>query len=356
MSRKGFLKAAGAGWLVAAYIAGFAGGVAAQPAAQGATPPPGTETALGARVPDLESKARLVEAYYGQGTSDLRAGYTAEAVQSLRLGLAIGTAEPFPLPPSLQVMGDIRFALAFALDRIGQTEEAVAILEELERLSPGKVEVSYLLATLQLSHLNPKLLENGFARLKAIADGPDQRFAATARASAMRFALARALLHLHNGDPGAALAGFSRFRQDFGESPGLDDAENDQFHYAAGIYHQRNGELEAALTELNALLRRDPAFKLKNGLTIQQVVVALDYQAALAALDRGTAGAPNALERLAEMEKMGAGAAPDLLHARAVAHLYLGQREAGEQALEQLKTLDAAYHARITGTAKEEKK
>jgi tetratricopeptide (TPR) repeat protein len=306
------------------------------------------EAALKAAPSDGAKRIELAALHYLKGSDFAQSGNAANAVVEFKTALSVLEDRQSKVPEQTPVYEETRYGLGYAYFALGQPQEAVVILDQLVAASPRFARARYLLGIALLRMSSEDSMGRGLEVLMQLAKdtpGPD----GTAATHAItRYVYNLAVGHAGIGRPGQALAMMRSTRERIGAGTGADAAENQALLFGMGVFQTQTGNSPAGLSEFEALKAANERYRLKNGLTLQQVLANAYYQAGTEQLSRGGQGAlQQALMNFENAERYGTGKETDTHHGKALAYKQLNQQDKMAEELALILKLDREYYKRI---------
>ncbi len=306
------------------------------------------EAALQKAPNDVGRRAELAKRYYLRGSDLSQAGNQAGALADFKTGLAVLESKQSKVPQQHPVFEELRYGLGYTYLMLGQPQDAVVALDQLVAASPAVGKARYLLGIALMGTATEAGYKRGlevFSQLGKDNAGPDGAAAAHA---ATRYGYDAAIGTALSGKPADAAATIAFLRDRFGAASGADEAENQGLGYGMGAFQLLAGNSAAGLSEFDALIAKNPAYKLKNGVALIQILSQAFYQAGRDQLSKGTPGSmEQAIASFENAEKVGGGNQTDTHHGKAMAYKQLRQLDKMAVEMATINKIDPDYYKKI---------
>lgn len=306
------------------------------------------EAALQKAPKDAGRRAELAKRYYLRGSDLSMAGNQAGALADFKAGLAALDSKQGKVPEQHPVFEELRYGLGYTYLMMGQPQDATVVLDQLVAASPAVAKARYLLGIALMSTATEAGYKRGleiFGQLGKDSPGPD---GVSAIHAATRYGYDVSIGTALSGKARDAVATMTYLRNRFGVASGADDAENQALVYGMGSFELLAGNSAGGLSELDGLIAKYPAFKLKNGLTLIQILSNAFYQAGLEQLSKGTPGSmEQAIASFEDAEKVGGANLTDTHHGKAMAYKQLRQLDKMAVEMATIQKIDPDYYKKI---------
>ena len=306
------------------------------------------EVALQSAPADSAKRAELAKLLYLKGSGFSGAGNASKAAEAFQAALRILEDRQSKIPDQHPVFEEVRYGLAFTYLAMGHPQHAVVILDQVVAGSPRFIRARYLLGVALLRTGSEAGMSRGsavLAQLAKEAPGPDGSAAIHA---ASRYAYGLATGWAATGNAPAAVNAMHRVQDRFGPASGADAAENQAFQYGMGTFQVLAGNTPAGLAEYENLKSQNAGYRLKNGVTLGQVLSHAYYQAGLEQLSKGgEAALKGAIADFDRAEANGTGKEVDTHHGKALAYKRLNQPDKMAQELGAVLQRDPGYYKKI---------
>lgn len=293
-------------------------------------------------------RKNLVNLLFIQGMKDLEESFHREASAAFQEALMIAKEGSDPIPETAKIMRELRYGLGYSLLQEGKSLQAVEVLEELPEESDMMATEQYLFAVALVKSMTPENIERGLEMLRGLAKGRPGVPQIVGGLAAVRLGYNISTVDFAGGKDEQALMKVRGIVSDFGENPSREKMENDNLMYALGKYKVETGDMESGLADLASLNESANDFTLNSGTTLNQVRGDAYYSQALILLEGGAEEAGQALGWLEKLEQLDGGKTPEGLHAKVWAYKKMGDEEASQKALAEIRELDLDYWNNIT--------
>jgi tetratricopeptide (TPR) repeat protein len=246
------------------------------------------------------------------------------------------------------VFEEARYGLGFSYLAMGQPHHTVVVLDQLVAASPAFTRARYLLGVALVRMGSETGVRRGcevLAQLAKEAPAPDGPAAMRAMS---RYELDLAAGLASAGQPFAAEAALEDVQERFGPASGANDAENQALLFAMGVIHMQAGNASAGLADHESLKSHNAGYRLKDGVTLKQVLSDAYYQAGLEQLHhRGDAALQQAVAYFDRAEANGTGKEVDTHHGKAIAYKRMKQPDKMALELGAVLKLNPEYFKKI---------
>lgn len=309
----------------------------------------GAEAALSSEPANQAKQVEVAKLHYLNG-SDLLANHDpAGALTEFKTALRTIENRQANIRQQHPVYEEVRYGAGYTYLALGQPADAIAVLDPLVAASPRNGRARYLLGIALLRTGSASDARRGMSVLGMLAKEMPAEEGSAAAHAASRYGYNLTIGAAATGSAAESVSALQALRDNFGVSSGATAAENQAFQYAMGWFQALAGNTGAALAELEALQRQNASYALKKGVTLQQVLADVHYQAGLERLSKKS---PDSLqESLAEFEtaeRYGSGNEVDVHHGKALVYKQLNQPDKMAQELAVVLALDPDYYKRIS--------
>jgi tetratricopeptide (TPR) repeat protein len=310
---------------------------------------PGADAAPNAAPADAAQGVGAAKLHYLKGSELLAKHNPAGALTEFKAALRPIENRQGKNREQNPVYAEVRYGAAYAYLEVGQASNAVAVLDPLVAVSPRDGRARYLLGIALLRTGSVVDTRRGMNVLGLLAKEIPGQYGTAASHAASRYGYDVAIGAAATGSAAESASAVQTLRDNFGVFSSATAAEDQAFQFGMGWLESLAGNTAAALSELEGLKRQNPAYILRNGVTLQQVLSDLHYQAGLDLLGKGNQDSlRQALVELEIAERYGSGKEVDVHHGKALVYKRLDQPDKMAQELASILALDPGYYKRIS--------